>query len=282
MTHFCPIRDGRMKPSLMGFLLQKEGNTMTDNVYGEAYQIFCQHLQDSVTEEMFEAMVLCAISGRWLVIGTEKVVLPIHIYRLTNPTIGKHQKMIINYNNIRLHEDAYSEKDYIIASKTDENLFYLANRLSAIKRWRVPTCLLPLYDEIQQSYPHPAVYFDHPCENHFLDTAIQQLKVDIEKWTQQRRIWYQQIVDDLQLKLKERYHYVRVEKNPFDKNEYEARFCLDSRKMKTLDVELWEKDSCIVAMSNDASCDIALNNAIDALNAARKIVAFCGCRYPID
>ena len=74
----------------------------------------------------------------------------------------------------------------------------------------------------------------------------------------------------------------RVEKNPFDKNEYETRFCLDSRKIKTLDVELWEKDSCIVAMSNDASCDIALNNDIDALNAARKIVAFCGCRYPID
>lgn len=255
---------------------------MTDKAYEEAYKVFCQHLQETVTEEMFEAMVLCATSKWWLIIGTEKVVLPIHIYRLTNPTIGKHQKMIINYNNIRLHEDAYSEKDYIIASKTDENLFYLANRLSAIKRWRVPTCLLPLYDEIQQSYPHPAVYFDHPCENHFLDTAIQQLKVDIEKWTQQRRIWYQQIVDDLQLKLKERYRYVRVEKNPFDKNEYETRFCLDSRKIKTLDVELWEKDSCIVAMSNDASCDIALNNAIDALNAARKIVAFCGCRYPID
>ena len=252
---------------------------MNDKVYKEAYKMFCQHLQETVTEEMFEAMVLCAISGRWLVIGTEKVVLPIHVYRLTNPTIGKYQKMIINYNNIRLHEDAYSEKDYIIANKTDENLFYLANRLSAIKRWRVPTCLLPLYDEIQQSYPHPAVYFDHPCKNHFLDAAIQQLKAECEKWTQQRRIWYQQIVDDLLLLLKERYHYVMVEKNPFDKNEYETRFCLDSRKIKTLDVELWEKDSCIVAMSNDASCDIALNNAIDALNAAKKIVAFCNCRY---
>ena len=90
---------------------------------------------------------------------------------------------------------------------------------------------------------------------------------------------YQQIVDDLLPLLKERYHYVMVEKNPFDKNEYETRFCLDSRKIKTLDVELWEKDSCIVAMSNDASCDIALNNAIDALNAAKKIVAFCYCRY---
>ena len=88
MTHFCPIGDGRMKPSPMGLLLQKEKKAMTDKVYGEAYQMFCQHLQDSVTDEMFEAMVLCAISGRWLVIGTEKVVLPIHIYRLTNPTIG--------------------------------------------------------------------------------------------------------------------------------------------------------------------------------------------------
>ena len=82
-----------MKPSPVGFLLQKEGITMIDKVYGEAYKLFCQHLQETVTEEMFEAMVLCAISGRWLVIGTEKVVLPIHIYRLTNPTIGKHQKM---------------------------------------------------------------------------------------------------------------------------------------------------------------------------------------------
>lgn len=255
---------------------------MTDKVYGEAYQMFCRHLQDSVTEEMFEAMVLCAISGRWLVIGTENIILPIQIYRLTNPAIGKHQKMIINYHNTHLHEDSYSEKDYIIANKTDENLFYLANRLSAIKRWRVPPCLLPLYDEMQQSYPTPSVYFDHPCENHFLATEIQELKVDIEKWTQQRRIWYQQIVDDLRLKLKERYHYVRAEKNPFDENEYETRFYLDSRKIKTLDVELWEKDSCLFVMSNDASFDIALNNGIDALNAARKIVAFCGCRYPID
>ena len=59
---------------------------MADKAYEEAYKMFCQHLQETVTEEMFEAMVLCAISGQWLVIGTEKVVLPIHVYRLTNPT----------------------------------------------------------------------------------------------------------------------------------------------------------------------------------------------------
>ena len=53
---------------------------MTDKVYKKAYQMFCQHLQETVTEEMFEAMVLCATSKWWLVIGTEKVVLPIHIY----------------------------------------------------------------------------------------------------------------------------------------------------------------------------------------------------------
>lgn len=255
---------------------------MTDKVYGEAYRMFCQHLQDSVTEEMFEAMVLCAISGRWLVIGTEKVVLPIHIYRLTNPTIGKHQKMIINYNNIRLHEDAYSEKDYIIASKTDENLFYLANRLSAIKRWRVPTCLLPLYDEIQQSYPHPSRYFAHKCENHFLDLPIQEIEAECKHWSEQRRTWYQQVIDALMPLLKEQYNYVKIEKDPLWAHKYNTRFNLDSRKEKTLNVELWEKDSSLFVMSNDASCDIVLNNAIDAVNAAKKIVAFCGCRYPID
>ena len=255
---------------------------MTDKVYKKAYQMFCQHLQETVTEEMFEAMVLCATSKWWLVIGTEKVVLPIHIYRLTNPTIGKHQKMIINYNNIRLHEDAYSEKDYIIARKTDENLFYLANRLSAIKRWRVPTCLLPLYDEIQQSYPHPSGYFAHKCENHFLDLPIQEIEAECKHWSEQRHTWYQQVIDALMPLLKERYNYVKIEKDPLWARKYNTRFNLDPHKEKTLNVELWEKDSYLFVMSNDASCDIALNNAIDALNAAKKIVAFCGCRYPID
>ena len=228
------------------------------------------HLQETVTEEMFEAMVLCAISGRWLVIGTEKVVLPIHVYRLTNPTIGKHQKMIINYNNIRLREDAYSEKDYIIANKTDENLFYLANRLSAIKRWRVPTCLLPLYDEIRettQSYPHPSGYFAHTCKNHFLDLPIQEIEAECKHWSEQRHTWYQQVIDALIPLLKEQYNYVKTEKDPLWARKYNTRFNLDPRKEKTLNIELWEKDSCLFVMSNDASCDIVLNNAIDAVNA---------------
>ena len=255
---------------------------MTDKVYGEAYQMFCQHLQDSVTEEKFDPKVLCAISGQWLVIGTVKVVLPIHIYRMTNPTIGKHQKMIINYNNIRLHEDAYSEKDYIIASKTDDNLFCLANRLSAIKRWRVPTCLLPLYDEMQQSYPHPAGYFAHKCENHFLDLPIKELEAECSRWAEQRHAWYQQVIDMLLPLLREQYNYVKIEKDRLWAGKNKTRFNLDSRKEKALKVELWEKDSSLFVMSNDASCDIVLNNAIDAVNAAKKIMAFCECRYPID
>lgn len=255
---------------------------MNDKVYKEAYKIFCQHLQETVTEEMFEAMVLCATSKWWLVVGTEKVVLPIHIYRLTNPTIGKHQKMIINYNNIRLHEDAYSEKDYIIASKTDENLFFLADRLSYMKRWCVPPCLLPLYDEIRettQSYPHPSGCFAHTCKNHFLDLAIQKIEAECNHWSDQRQAWYQQVVDALFPLLREQYNYVKIEKDRLWAGKNKTRFNLDSREEKTLTVELWERDSILFVMSNDASCDIPLNNSIDALNAAKTIVSFCNCRY---
>lgn len=254
---------------------------MRNSIYEKAYEMFCQHLHEIVTEEMFEAMVLCAVSKWWLVIGTaQDLSLHITIYHLTNPSIGKFQNLILNYYNTDLPNESYSKGEYLIAEKTNENLFYLADRLSAIKRWRVPACLLPLYDEIQQSYPDPSVYFDHICENHFLDAAIQELKAECENWVQQRRAWYQRVVDDLLPLLKERYHCVMVEKNPFDENEYETRFCLDSRKIKTLDVELWEKDSCIVVMSNDASFNLEINSGIDALRGASKIVAFCECRYP--
>ena len=99
---------------------------MTDKAYREAYKLFCQHLQETVTEEIFEAMVLCTTSKWWLVVGTTDTTLSMRIYRLTNPTIGKPQKLIINYHNVPLCDDTYSEVDYIIATKTDENLFFLA------------------------------------------------------------------------------------------------------------------------------------------------------------
>ncbi len=254
---------------------------MCDRIYEETYEMFCQHLHETVTEEMFEVMVLCAVSKWWLVIGTAQD-LPLHIkiYHLTNPSIGKFQKMILNYNNTDLPNESYSKVKYLIADKTNENLFYLANRLSAIKRWRVPACLLPLYDEIQQSYPDPSVYFDHTCENHFLDAAIQELKAECENWGQQRRAWYQRVVDDLLLLLKERYDYVVMKKDPSGDNEYETCYYLDSRKVKTLNVNLSERDSCIFVTSNDAGFNLELNSGIDALRGASKIAAFCECRYP--
>lgn len=95
-------------------------------------------------------------------------------------------------------------------------------------------------------------------------------------------MWYQQVIDALIPLLKEQYNYVKTEKDPLWARKYNTRFSLDPRKEKTLNIELWEKDSCLFVMSNDASCDIVLNNAIDAVNAAKKIMAFCECRYPID
>lgn len=255
---------------------------MRDSIYEEAYEMFCQHLHEVITEEMFEAMVLCATSKWWLVIGTEDTALPIRIYHLTNPTIGKPQNLIINYHNVSLCDDVYSEDDYTIATKTDENLFYLADRLSRMTRWCVPSCLLPLYDEMKQSYPHPSGYFAHKCENHFLDLVIQEIEAECNHWIEQRQIWYQQVIDALLPLLRERYTYVKIETDYWWPYEYKTRIILDSRKVKTLDVDLWEEESILFVMSNDASCDIALNNAIDALNAAKKIMAFCGCRYPID
>lgn len=258
---------------------------MTDKAYEEAYKMFCQHLQETVTAEMFEAMVLCATSQWWLVVGTEDATLPIRIYRLTNPKIGKPQKMIINYHSVSLCDDVYPEVDYLNATKTDENLFFLADKLSYMKRWRVPPCLLPLYDEIKettQSYPHPSGYFAHKCENHFLDLPIQEIEAECKHWSEQRHMWYQQVIDALIPLLKEQYDYVKTEKDPLWARKYNTRFNLDPRKEKTLNIELWEKDSCLFVISNDASCDIVLNNAIDAVNAAKKILAFCECRYPID
>ncbi len=255
---------------------------MTDKVHEEAYKLFCQHLQETVTEEMFEAMVLCATSKWWLVVGTEDATLPIRIYRLTNPKIGKPQKLIINYHSVSLCDDVYPEVDYLTATKTDKNLFFLADRLSCMKRWCVPACLLPLYDEIKettQSYPHPSGYFAHKCENHFLDLAIQEIEAECKHWSEQRHLWYQQVIDALLPLLRERYTYVKIEKDYWWPDEYKTRINLDSRKVKTLDVDLWEDRSILFVMSNDASCDIALNNAIDALNAARRIVTFCNCRY---
>ena len=252
---------------------------MNDKVYEEAYKLFCQHLQETVTEEMFEAMVLCATSQWWLVVGTEDTTLHIRIYRLTNPTIGKPQKLIINYHSVPLCDDVYSENDYTIATKTDENLFFLADSLSRMNRWCVPSCLLPLYDEMKQSYPHPSGYFAHKCEKHFLDLAIQEIEAECNLWTAQRHTWYQQVIDALLPLLKEHYKYVNIETNYWWPDEYKTRINLDSRKEKTLDVDLWEDRSILFVMSNDASCDIALYNAIDALNAAKKIVAFCNCRY---
>lgn len=255
---------------------------MIDKVYEKAYQVFCQHLQETVTEEMFEAMVLCATSQWWLVVGTEDATLPIRIYRLTNPTIEKPQKLIINYHSVPLCDTVYAEEDYIIATKTDENLFFLADRLSFMKRWCVPSYLLPLYDEMKQSYPHPSGYFAHKCKNHFLDLPIQEIEAECKHWSDQRQAWYQQVVDALFPLLREQYNYVKIEKDRLWAGKNKTRFNLDSRKEKTLNVELWEKDSSLFVMSNDASCDIVLNNAIDAVNAAKKIMAFCECRYPID
>ena len=183
-------------------------------------------------------------------------------------------------SNTDLPNEIYSKEKYLIAAKTNENLFYLANRLSAIKRWRVPACLLPLYDELQQSYPKPSVCFAHSCENHFLDSAVRELEAECKHWSEQRYAWYLQIIDALLPLLKEQYKYVTIEKDPLWAGDYKTRFNLDSRKEKTLIVELWEKDSCLFVMSNDASCDIALNNGVDALNAVGKIIAFCNCRYP--
>lgn len=252
---------------------------MIDKVYGEAYKLFCQHLQETVTEEMFEAMVLCATSKWWLVVGAENATIPMRIYRLTNPKIGKPQKLIINYHSVPLHDDAYSEVDYIIATKTDENLFFLADRLSFMKRWCVPSCLLLLYDEMKQSYPHLSGYFAHKCENHFLDLPMQEIEAECKHWSEQRQTWYQQVVDALMPLLKEQYNYVKIETDYWWPHEYKTRINLDSRKVKILDIGLWEDKSILFVTSNDASCDIALNNAIDALNAARKILAFCNCRY---
>ena len=252
---------------------------MTDKAYEEAYKMYCQHLQETVTEEMFESMVLYTISKWWLVVGTEEAPLPIRIYRLANPTIGKSQKIIINYQNLPLRDAVYAEEDYIIATKTDENLFFLADRLSFMKRWCVPSCLLLLYDEMKQSYPHPSGYFAHKCENHFLDLPIQEIEAECKHWSEQRHMWYQQVIDALIPLLKAQYNYVKTEKDPLWVRKYNTQFNLDPRKEKTLDIELWERDSCLFVMSNDASCDIVLNNAIDAVNAAKKIMAFCNCRY---
>lgn len=255
---------------------------MIDKVHEEAYNLFCQHLQETVTEEMFEAMVLCATSKCWLVIGTEDSTLPIRIYRLTNPTIGKPQKLIINYHNVPLPNDVYPEVDYIIATKAGENLFYLADRLSSMKRWRVPTCLLPLYDDIKEtthSYPRLSRYIAHTCESHFLDLSIQEIEAECKHWSEQRHRWYQQVIDALIPLLKEQYNYVKIEKDPLWTGKNETRFNLDPREEKTLTVDLWERDSILFVTSDGASCDIPLNNSIDAVNAAKTIVSFCNCCY---
>ena len=187
--------------------------------------------------------------------------------------------MIINYHSVPLCDDVYSKNDYIIATTTDDNLFFLADRLSFMKRWCVPPCLLPLYDEMKQSYPHPSGYFAHKCKNHFLDLPIQEIEAECKHWSEQRHTWYQQVIDELMPLLKEQYNYAKAEKDPLWARKYNTRFNLDPHKEKTLSVELREKDSYLFVMSNNASCDIALNNAIDALNATKKILAFCNCRY---
>ncbi len=106
---------------------------------------FITYLHAEVTDEMFEAMVLSYIRDYWDIERCDVLTDDLKIYLLHDSLGCEDLSVVINAHNIALDAKDFPEDRFMIASKTDANLYNLAVHLQSLSKWQASCCLRSLH-----------------------------------------------------------------------------------------------------------------------------------------
>lgn len=123
---------------------------------------FTAYLKNTVTDEMFEALVLDCIKYQHQILFCHIGADGNKIYSLQDTSFGNEYYLIIDTSQ-SVDRDAYDVDKYMIASKDEETLFLLANNIWGEQPRNTPAnarCLLPFLNQLDSC---PIEFFNHTC-----------------------------------------------------------------------------------------------------------------------
>ena len=136
---------------------------------------FTSFLENSITEEAFEAMVLHFAKQHYDIIGCNFNIRDnVKIYKLHRRYAGEECYMVINYYNEILDADMYPKDEYMIAENNVDTLMCLSDALylSDRIRSRMPQCLKDICNCVFSLTKYPLKYFGYECQNKFYDHIL--------------------------------------------------------------------------------------------------------------
>jgi len=136
---------------------------------------FTNFLENSITEEAFEAMALHFAKQHYDIIGCDFNIRDnVKIYKLHRRYAGEECYLVINYYNENLDASMYPKDEYMIAENNIDTLMCLSDALylSDRIRARMPYCLKDICNYVFSLTKYPLKYYSYECQNKFYDYIL--------------------------------------------------------------------------------------------------------------
>lgn len=149
------------------------------------FQEYITYLQNIVTDEMFESLVLDYLKNQYQILFCNMDEFGNKKYTIQDTFMGDTYYVIVNPSDKKAL-DHYALDKYMIASMDEATLFLLANHIWGQQPKKIPAnarCLLPFLNELND---RPSAYFDYTCIdfaeriNTIVDNSFEKYKQYVE------------------------------------------------------------------------------------------------------
>lgn len=137
---------------------------------------FYDYLHETVTDEMFEALVLQVVQRFGTVVCQQVEQSAPKVYTILSIRTGEEYSLLINPANEPIDTSIYTEQNSMNAVKNNDNLYFLAIDLYRTSPREVPGCARELCAFVNQFDEPPIKHFQHGCKMYFSKSIERQIE----------------------------------------------------------------------------------------------------------